>query len=83
LSVTSKIWILQENGFKELTLVLFESLFLGLHILLYNIFSQTIYWRLGAQQSHEQAPKNVQVTLKDESFVSKFKVLFVCLPEDV
>jgi hypothetical protein len=28
----------------------------------------------GAQQSHEQAPKNVQTTLKDQSFVKKFKV---------
>jgi hypothetical protein len=37
----------------------------------------------GAQQSHEQAPKNVQMTLKDQSFVKKFKVSFVCLPEDV
>jgi hypothetical protein len=27
LTLTLKIWILQENGFKELTLVLFESLF--------------------------------------------------------
>jgi hypothetical protein len=40
----SKIWILQENGFKELKLVLFESLFLGLHILFNKIFGQTIYW---------------------------------------
>jgi hypothetical protein len=37
----------------------------------------------GAQQSHEQAPKNVQMTLKDQSFVNKVKVLFVCNPEDV
>ncbi len=27
--------------------------------------------------------KNVQMTLKDQSFVNKFEVLFVCLPEDV
>ncbi len=27
--------------------------------------------------------KNVQMTLKGESFVNKFKVSFVCLPEDV
>jgi hypothetical protein len=27
--------------------------------------------------------KNVQMTLKDQSFVNKFKVSFVCLPEDV
>jgi hypothetical protein len=36
--------ILQENEFKELTMVLFESLFQGLHILFYNIFGQTIFW---------------------------------------
>jgi hypothetical protein len=38
---------------------------------------------IGAQQSHERAPKNVQMTLKDQSFVNKLKVSFVCLPEDV
>ncbi len=37
----------------------------------------------GAQQSHERAPKNVQMTLKDQSFVKKFKVSFVCITEDV
>ncbi len=37
----------------------------------------------GAQQSHERPPKNVQMTLKDQSFVNKFKVSFVCNPEDV
>jgi hypothetical protein len=36
--------ILQGNGFKELKLVLFESFFLGLNILFYNIFGQTIDW---------------------------------------
>jgi hypothetical protein len=44
LSITLKIWILHENGFKELTLVLFKSMFLRLHILFYNIFGQTIFW---------------------------------------
>jgi hypothetical protein len=44
LTLNLKICILQENGFEELTLVLFESLFQGLHILFYNIFGQTIYW---------------------------------------
>ncbi len=39
-----KICILQENGFKELTLALFESAFWGLHILVHNIFGQAIYW---------------------------------------
>jgi hypothetical protein len=27
--------------------------------------------------------KNVQTTLKDQSFVNKFKVLFVCNPEEM
>jgi hypothetical protein len=36
-----------------------------------------------AQQSHEQAQKNVQMTLKDQSFVNKFKVSFVHIPEDM
>jgi hypothetical protein len=27
--------------------------------------------------------KNVQMTLKDQSFVNKFKLLFVCTPEDM
>jgi hypothetical protein len=37
----------------------------------------------GAQQSHERAPKNFQMTLKDQSFVNKVKALFVCNPEHV
>jgi hypothetical protein len=44
LTITSKICILHENGFKELTLVLFESFVQGLHMLFYNILGQTIYW---------------------------------------
>jgi hypothetical protein len=44
LTLTLKICILQEKGFKEITLVFFESFFYGLHILFYNIFGQTIYW---------------------------------------
>ncbi len=28
-------------------------------------------------------PKNVQMTLKDQNFVNKFKVSFVFLPEDM
>ncbi len=43
LTLTSKTCMLQENRFKK-ALVLFESLFKGLHILFYNIFGQTIYW---------------------------------------
>ncbi len=30
-----------------------------------------------------KSQKNVQMTLKDQSFVNKFKVSFVCLPQDV
>ncbi len=38
-------WFSREKSeFKELTMVLFESLFQGLHILFYNIFGQTIFW---------------------------------------
>ncbi len=37
----------------------------------------------GAQRSHEQVSKNVQMTLKDQSYFNKFKVSFVCIPEDV
>jgi hypothetical protein len=37
----------------------------------------------GAQQGHERAPKNVQMTLKDQSFVNKFEVSFVRIPEDL
>jgi hypothetical protein len=44
LTLTLKICILQEHAFKKLTLVLFESLFLRLQILLYNIYGQTFYW---------------------------------------
>jgi hypothetical protein len=37
----------------------------------------------GAQQSQQRAPKNVQMTLKDQSFANKVEVSFVCNPEDV
>jgi hypothetical protein len=43
LTLTLKICILQENGFEEFTLVLFESLFQGRHIFFYNFLGQTIY----------------------------------------
>jgi hypothetical protein len=80
LAVTLKICFLQENGFLEFTLVLFESFFSG-----YTFYFTTFLVRpsIGAQQSHDRAPKNVQMTLKDQSFVKKFKVSFVCIPEDV
>jgi hypothetical protein len=35
----------------------------------------------GAQRGHEGPSKNVQMTLKDQSFANKLKVLFVCIPE--
>ncbi len=44
MTITLKMCILQENGFKELTLVLLESVVEVLHILFYNILGQTIYW---------------------------------------
>ncbi len=75
LTLTLKTCIFQENGFKELTLVLYESLFQGLHILIHNIFGQTISTR--AQRSHERAPQ------KKFKWPWKIKVSFLCLPENV
>ncbi len=46
------------------------------------LFRRSTSWA-EAQQSHEQAPRNAQMTWKVQSFVSKFEVLFVGLPEDV
>jgi hypothetical protein len=60
--------------------VLYESLFVGLHILFPNFLVRP---STEAQQGHEQASQNAQMTLKVQSFVSKFEVLFVGLPEDV
>ncbi len=80
LSVTSIICILPEIGFKELKLVYCgKACFQG-----YTFCFTTFLVRpsTGAQQSQERSPKNVQMTLKDPSYMSKFKVLFVCLPED-
>jgi hypothetical protein len=37
----------------------------------------------GAQRGHERPQKNVQMTLKDQSFVNKFKASFMCIPEVV
>jgi hypothetical protein len=67
-------------GFEELKLVLFESLFLGLHILFYKkTWSDHLLEH--SEAMNEPKKKNVQMTLKDHSFVNKFKVLFVCIPE--
>jgi hypothetical protein len=84
LTHTSKICILQEKGFKEFTLVLFESFVQGLHILFY-IFGQTIYWSTAKPWTSPKKRSNDPDLgpPKDESFVNKFKVSFVCIPEDV
>jgi hypothetical protein len=37
----------------------------------------------GAQRGHERPPKNGQMTLKDQSFVNRVKVSFLCIPEVV
>ncbi len=70
LTLTSKICILRKNGFKELTLSCLKAWFKG-----YTFCCARFLVRPSteAQQSHERAPKNVQMT----------KVSFVCLTEDV
>jgi hypothetical protein len=69
LTLTLKIYFLQENGFKENPFIKFTTIL--------------VIPSSGAPQSHERDPKNVQMTLKDQSFVNKVKVSFVCNPEDV
>jgi hypothetical protein len=54
LTLTLKICVLQENGFKEIILVLFESLVPG-HTFCCTTF--LVRSSTGAQQSHERAPK--------------------------
>jgi hypothetical protein len=68
-------------GLKSSNWSFFENLFLGLHILFYK--KKMVRPSTEAQQSDEQAPQNVQMTLKVQSFVSKFKFSFVDLPEDI
>jgi hypothetical protein len=49
-------------------------------------FCFTRFWSdhlLEHSEAMNEPQKNVQMTLKDQSFVNKFKVSFVCLPEDV
>ncbi len=59
-----------------------KLVFRATHSVLHYFWS--VQWlQSGAQRSHERAPQNVQMTLKDQSFVSKLKLLFVRLPEDV
>jgi hypothetical protein len=71
------LYLAKKKGFKELTLVACSK---G-----YTFCFTTFLVRpsTGAHRSHEQTPKNVQMTLKDQSFLNKFKVSFVCIPEDV
>ncbi len=86
LTLTLKICtfsLFSKNGFKELTLVLFGSLFYGIHIVFYSIFGQTINWSTAKPQT---SPKRKKKTFKwpwKISFVNKFTGSFVCLPEDV
>ncbi len=75
-TLTLIIWILQEPGFEELTLVLFESLFKGLHILFYYIFGQTIYWSTAKPWTSPRERSNDFERLKFRQQVQSF----VCVP---
>jgi hypothetical protein len=72
LTLILKICILQENGFKELTLVLFESMLQGLHILFNNIFGQTIYWSTAKPWTNPKktfkCPWKIQVSSTSSKF---------------
>ncbi len=76
LTLTLKICILQENGFKELKLVLLESLFLGLRILFYYIVGQTIYWSTAIPWT---SPKTRSNDLERSKFRQQVQS-FVCVP---
>ncbi len=76
LTLTWKICILQENGFKELTLVLFESWVWGLHILFHNIFGQTIYWSTAKPWTSPEKRSN---DLERSKFRQQVQG-FVCVP---
>ncbi len=81
LTLTLKICILQENGFKWAYIGLVWKLVLrATHSVLLYIWSDHL---LEHSKAMHGSPKNAQMTLKDQSFVKKFKVLFVCIPEDV
>jgi hypothetical protein len=45
----------------------------------YNIFDQTIYWSTAKPWT---SPKKRSNGLERSNFVNKFKVSFVCIPED-
>jgi hypothetical protein len=66
----------EENGDKELTLVLFESLIEGLHILFYNIFGLTIYWSTAKPWTSLKQRSNDLVRSKFHQQVQSF----VCVP---
>ncbi len=68
--------ILQENGSKELTFILSESLFQGLHILCYNIFGQTIHWSTAKPWT---SPKKLSNDLERSKFRQQVQS-FVCVP---
>jgi hypothetical protein len=76
LTFTLKICILQENEFKELILVLFESLFWGLHVLFHDIFGQTIYWSTAKPWT---SPKIRSNDLERSKFRQQVQS-FVCVP---
>jgi hypothetical protein len=49
-------------------------------------FCFTTFWSdhpLEHSEAMNEPQKNVQMTLKDQRFVNKFKVSFVCILEDV
>jgi hypothetical protein len=76
LTLTLKIFISQENKLEQLTLVLFESLVYGLHILFYNIFGQTIYWSTTKPWT---IPKKCSNDLERSKFRQQVQS-FVCVP---
>jgi hypothetical protein len=39
--------------------------------------------QLEQSEAMNEPKKNDQMTLKDQSFVNKFEVAFLCIPEDV
>jgi hypothetical protein len=51
-----------------------------MHFILQHFWSDHL---LEHSKATNEPQKNVQMTVKDQSFVNKFKVLFVCIPEDV
>ncbi len=52
----------------------------AIHSVLQHFWPDHLLERSEAMNEHQ---KNVQMTLKDRSFVNKFEVSFGCLPNDV